>query len=613
MAACICRCQVNYCGLKRPTMPKFTDFRASVSSNLKPILTNLEHFPLILDIPKVMKETTFKLLDTFVDLAFEFVDQPLLPAQSNFAPVEEIGEAVRVTEIQGKIPDDFPEGVYIRNGSNPLFGGLKSSKSIFGKSSHLWIEGEGMLHALYFTKVKGKGSKWNVLYKNKYVETDTFNMEKNRKKPGFIPNMEGDALAVLMATLLNLLRFGVLHKYISNTNVFEHGKKYYSIAENHMPQEINIQTLETLGNWTVNGAWNQSFTAHPKKILGTDELVIMAINPLKPYFELGVISADGEKLVHKVDLKFNRCILCHEIGVTKRYNVILDFPLTVDIIRLIIGGELIKYDKDGYARIGIMPRYGDTTSIKWFEIEPCCVFHIINCYEDNDEVVVRACRASRSIIPRPTITVDKVELSLDGLDETSSSKKNSQLLKEFFSFFRVCEWRLNMRTGDVKMTNSTPTDHQFIMDFPMINEHFIGLKNKFGYLQLVDSEAFSNYFAKNLSGGFAKFGGIAKLHFDERKVDISKDDKQEDDLIKVEYHIFPKNTFCSGATFVPKVEGVDEDDGWIVAFTHNENTNQSQVYIVDAKDFGSKPVAIIILPSRVPYGFHGAFMPLFNL
>lgn len=60
------------------------------------------------------------------------------------------------------------------------------------------------------------------------------------------------------------MRFGVLHKYLSNTNVFEHSKKLYSIAENHMPQEINIQTLETLGNWTVNGAWSQSFTAHPK-------------------------------------------------------------------------------------------------------------------------------------------------------------------------------------------------------------------------------------------------------------------------------------------------------------------------------------------------------------
>ncbi|XP_049379806.1 carotenoid 9,10(9',10')-cleavage dioxygenase 1-like [Solanum stenotomum] len=304
----------------------------------KPFLTNLEHFSLIMDVPKViLKETIFKLLDNFVDLTFEFVDQPLSPSQSNFAPVEEIGEAVRVTIVQGKIPDDFPEGVYIRNGSNPLFGGLKSTKSIFGKSSHLWVEGEGMLHALYFTKEKG--NKWNILYKNKYVETDTFNMEKNLKKPGFIPNIEGDSLAVLVASLLNVMRFGVLHKYISNTNVFEHSKKYYSIAENHMPQEINIQTLETLGNWTVNGAWSQPFTAHPKKIPDTGELVTMGINPLKPYLQLGVISTDGKQMVHKVDVKLNRCIICHEIGVTKRYNVILDFPLTIDLNRLIIGEQ----------------------------------------------------------------------------------------------------------------------------------------------------------------------------------------------------------------------------------------------------------------------------------
>ena len=29
-------------------------------------------------------------------------------------------------------------------------------------------------------------------------------------------------------------------------------------------------------------------------------------------------SADGKKLVHKVDLKLNRCTLCHDIGVTQR-------------------------------------------------------------------------------------------------------------------------------------------------------------------------------------------------------------------------------------------------------------------------------------------------------
>ncbi|PHT28429.1 hypothetical protein CQW23_31942 [Capsicum baccatum] len=70
-----------------------------------------------MDIPKTMKETSSKLLNTFVDFTFEFLDQALLPSQSNFAPGEEIGEAVIVTQIEGKISNDFPEGVYIRNGA----------------------------------------------------------------------------------------------------------------------------------------------------------------------------------------------------------------------------------------------------------------------------------------------------------------------------------------------------------------------------------------------------------------------------------------------------------------------------------------------------------------
>ena len=45
----------------------------------------------------------------------------------------------------------------------------------------------------------------------------------------------------------------------------------------------------------------------------------------------------------------------------------------------------------------------------------------------------------------------------------------------------------------------------------------------------------------------------------------------------MEYHMFEKNTFCTGATFVPEEGGVQEDDGWIVTFVHNEDTDISQV------------------------------------
>ncbi|XP_050880783.1 carotenoid 9,10(9',10')-cleavage dioxygenase [Lathyrus oleraceus] len=521
------------------------------------------------DVAKTVKNNIAKLVDVFVDSFFEFSDKPLLPSMSNFAPVEELREAIVVSSIQGQIPKDFPEGVYIRNGSNPLFGGLKSTNSIFGKSSHVWVEGEGMLHALYFQK--SSHGTWNVIYNNKHVETETYNLEKQRNKPLFLPAAQGHSLAILSAYLFNWLRYGTVNKYFSNTSVFEHSGKFYSVAESHMPQEIDILSLKTLNNWELSATWNRSFPSHPKKAPITGELVALGVEPIKPFAVVGVISADGKKFVHKVDIKLNRCSLCHDIGVTQRYNVIMDFPLTIDLIRLLRGGQLIKYDKKEYARIGIMPRYGDADSIKWFEVEPNCTFHVINSFENGDEVVVRGCRSLDSLIPKP-----------------DSSSNNYESLS------RCYEWRLNMKTGEVK-EKYLCGEKVVYMDFPMINENYVGIKHKYAYTQVVDP------IASSTAEYVPKYGGLAKLYLEE---------SCEESCIKMEYHMFEKNTYCNGAAFVARDGGVEEDDGWIITFVHNEVTNKSQVHIIDTKNFSGETVAKIEMPYRVPYGFHGAFMPI---
>lgn len=59
-------------------------------------------------------------------------------------------------------------------------------------------------------------------------------------------------------------RFGEVNKIMSNTNVFEHGGKHYSIAENYVPQEIDLFSLETHGDWSLKEAWSRPFTSHPK-------------------------------------------------------------------------------------------------------------------------------------------------------------------------------------------------------------------------------------------------------------------------------------------------------------------------------------------------------------
>lgn len=320
--------------------PKLGELKVSLSSALKPLVKNFLHIPLEVDVSRTIKETSRHILDVFVDSVFQFTDQPYLPSQSNFVPVEELGHIAMIENIKGMIPADYPVGVYLRIGPNPLFGGLKSAVSLFGQSSHSWIEGEGMIHAVYFTK-DSQGS-WNVLYNNRYVETDTFLQEKRKNKPSFLPAIEGNSAAILAAYILNLMRFGKVNKYISNTNIFEHSGKLYTIAENHLPQEIDISTLQTIGrDWDVGGSWARPFTSHPKKAPGTGELVTVGVDAVKPYFVLGVISADGKKLIHKVDLKFERCTICHEIGITHNYNIIMDCPITIGIDRLIKGGPYV--------------------------------------------------------------------------------------------------------------------------------------------------------------------------------------------------------------------------------------------------------------------------------
>lgn len=170
---------------------------------------------------RALKDAPQRFLDALVDATFRFTDQALNSAevgslggnetkpsmafppscmltvsiglclQSNFAPVDETGEAIEIhqSQIQGAIPDGFPEGVYIRNGdgfshfpllalsvsmserereserpvnivlgSNPLFGALHSTSSVLGQSREIWVEGEGMRAPRRLLHQKQRGS-----------------------------------------------------------------------------------------------------------------------------------------------------------------------------------------------------------------------------------------------------------------------------------------------------------------------------------------------------------------------------------------------------------------------------------------------------------------------
>ena len=49
--------------------------------------------------------------------------------------------------------------------------------------------------------------------------------------------------------------------------------------------------------------------------------------------------------------------------------------------------------------------------------------------------------------------------------------------------------------------------------------------------------------------------------------------------------------------------------GWLVTFVYDATTDRSDLVILDAEDLTRPPVATIHLPRRVPYGFHGNWLP----
>lgn len=52
-----------------------------------------------------------------------------------------------------------------------------------------------------------------------------------------------------------------------------------------------------------------------------------------------------------------------------------------------------------------------------------------------------------------------------------------------------------------------------------------------------------------------------------------------------------------------------EDAGWLLAFVYDADRHGSDLVVLDARDFGGPPIARVRLPQRVPFGFHGSWIP----
>lgn len=71
---------------------------------------------------------------------------------------------------------------------------------------------------------------------------------------------------------------------------------------------------------------------------------------------------------------------------------------------------------------------------------------------------------------------------------------------------------------------------------------------------------------------------------------------------------FGAGRWGSEAPFAPRDGSIGEGDGYLVTFVTDEADGRSEVQIFDAAALADGPVGRVLLPARVPLGFHACWV-----
>jgi len=482
----------------------------------------------------------------------------------NFAPVHEELTVTDLT-VTGHIPEHL-DGRYLRNGPNPV---AEVDPAIYH-----WFSGDAMVHGV---ALRGGKACW---YRNRWVRTAHVCAALGEPEP----------------TGLNP-RAGML-SVAPNTNVLSHAGQTLALVEGGGANYRLTDDLDTIAPCDFDGTLAGGFTAHPHRDPATGELHALSYSFTRGRtVQYSVIDTQG-RARRTVDIEVSGSPMMHDFSLTDKYVVIYDLPVTFDPVQVIptnvprwlslparlvmqslIGRVRIpspmttminrnrepmnrmpyRWDDNYPARIGVMPREGGNDDIRWFDIEPCYVYHPLNAYSESRDgaevLVLDVVRYSRMF-----------DRDLRGPGDSRPS---------------LDRWTINLATGAV----TTECRDERSQEFPRINETLLGGKHRFGY-------------TVGLDGGYLNQGAsdmTASLYKHDYATGSSAVATLDPELLLGEMSFVP-NPLQNG-------QAGAEDDGVLMGYGYHRGRDEGQLLLLDAQTLD--PMATVHLPQRVPMGFHG--------
>jgi carotenoid cleavage dioxygenase len=426
--------------------------------------------------------------------------------EGNFAPVTDERSDDHELPVTGAIPPDL-EGRLLRNGPNPVV--VPSDETRYD-----WFAGDGMIHAVSLSGSCAQG------YRNRWVRTRRLSKMRGTPTPTG-PEEPLDSPA--------------------NTHVVHHAGTTLALAESGLPHAVS-NDLERARLHDFDGDLASPMCAHPKVDPDTGELVFFGCDVFGPPFLRYHVADDAGHLVRTEKIELPRPVRMHDFGVSATRVVFFDLP--------------VAFGPEADARVGLMLRSRTGSDVRWLPVDPCIVFHVLNCFDDGDDVVIDVVRSDRML-------------------EATSGRPGRPAPSH------LVRWTIDPVRNRVveRLIDDTP------IEFPRIDDVVAGRSHRFGYVVAM---------ADGDGGGPTDFPGLVQY-------DLGRDRS-------VRYEPGAGRS-ASEPVFVRAADGRAEDEGWVLSVVYDAARDASDLVILDGTSFAGPPVATVHLPIRVPFGLHGSWVP----
>ncbi len=447
-----------------------------------------------------------------------------------FAPVADELDS-RSLRTQGQVPPEL-DGMYVRIGPNPL-----KSISRTKAEKHHWFVGDGMVHGV---RLKGGEATW---YRNRYIGSKSVHKALGR---GPVPGQTRGIFDTI------------------NTNVFAHaGRIWASVEAGPAPVQLN-GALESVKHGLFDSPTTLPFSAHPHLDPRTGDLHAVCYDAIQ-HRQLQYLRVNAQGQVDKVvPIPVQHGPMVHDCAITQSQVVVMDLPVTFSWWAVIKRDTFpYRWNAKHKARVGLLPRNGTAADMRWFDVDPCYVFHPCNAYD----------LADGSVVMDVAVHAFMFDTSRQGVEANTQPRFE----------------RWTMPAGGHKVLRQVL--HTTEQEFPRLNESLVGQPYRWAY---------TVGFEINMRGGQSLYkhdlAGVPLAVPSASPVPVQ---------VSTQAHAFGAQRKPGEFVFVAHPQPISEDHGWLVGYVANLETQLGELHVLDALDVSAPAVAIVTLPGRVPMGFHG--------